>query len=44
MEYDFYGYYGHAENENNLYKERLNLDYTFDFPKHHDVVSDSVSD
>ncbi|XP_071498557.1 sarcosine dehydrogenase, mitochondrial-like [Diadema antillarum] len=38
LEYDYYGYYGNELHENYAYKERLEDDYTFDFPKHHDVI------
>ena len=36
-EYDYYGAYG---NERNIseYEDLLTKDYTFDFPRHHDIV------
>ena len=42
LPYDYYGFYGNAQNENNFYKEKLEQDYTFGFPKHHDLVSRCV--
>lgn len=39
LEYDYYGSYEYAIHKNYLYKELLNDEYTFDFPKHHHVVS-----
>ncbi|XP_038046072.1 sarcosine dehydrogenase, mitochondrial-like [Patiria miniata] len=38
LKYDFYGYYGTPEHENYRYKQLLGDDYTFDFPKHHDII------
>lgn len=38
-EYDYYGVYDYKKNQNYKYKELLSREYTFDFPKHHDVVS-----
>ncbi|XP_066294122.1 sarcosine dehydrogenase, mitochondrial-like [Branchiostoma lanceolatum] len=38
-DYDYYGAYEELPaNEVNLYNDRLRDDYTFDFPKHHDVI------
>jgi len=36
--YDYYGNYGIEANENNIYKDRLEMDYTFDFPAHHSQI------
>ncbi|XP_074108249.1 sarcosine dehydrogenase, mitochondrial-like [Cotesia typhae] len=36
--YDYYGAYGSPKNKRNDYAEILKKDYTFDFPKHHDVI------
>lgn len=38
-EYDYYGVYDYKKNQNYKYKELLSREYTFDFPKHHDIVS-----
>ena len=39
LRYDYYGYYNYPANENNVYKQKLEQDYTFGFPAHHDMVS-----
>ena len=39
MEYDWYGSYDVPENENYSYNELLGDDYTYEFPKHFDIVS-----
>ncbi|GIY67017.1 sarcosine dehydrogenase, mitochondrial [Caerostris darwini] len=36
-EYDYYGSYGIPEHKNYTYIQRLNEDYTFQFPKHHEI-------
>jgi len=39
LPYDWYGAYDHTEaHENYNYNKLLNSDYTFDFPKHFDVI------
>ena len=38
MEYDYYGSYGHEKHANHTYFDKLKQDYTFDFPKQHDVI------
>ncbi|GIX90707.1 sarcosine dehydrogenase, mitochondrial [Caerostris extrusa] len=37
-EYDYYGSYGIPEHKNYTYVQRLNEDYTFQFPKHHEII------
>ncbi|KAG8194546.1 hypothetical protein JTE90_013293 [Oedothorax gibbosus] len=37
-DYDYYGSYGIPENKDYTYVERLNEDYTFQFPKHHEII------
>lgn len=39
-DYDFYGSYDHPPHKDYEYCERLEDDYTFDFPKHHDLIGD----
>ncbi|CAB4011210.1 Sarcosine dehydrogenase, mitochondrial, partial [Paramuricea clavata] len=36
-EYDYYGAYEH-ERKISKYEELLTIDYTFDFPQHHDII------
>jgi sarcosine dehydrogenase len=36
--YDWYGCYGHVNNEDKRYEHELEGDYTFGFLKHHDLV------
>ncbi|CAG0880074.1 unnamed protein product [Darwinula stevensoni] len=36
--YDFYGSYGHKPHSNYTYNERLQDDYTFQFPTHHSQI------
>lgn len=38
LPYDYYGSYGHRKHEGYVYKERVELDHTFDFPKHHEII------
>ncbi|GBM72943.1 Sarcosine dehydrogenase, mitochondrial [Araneus ventricosus] len=37
-EYDYYGSYGIPEHKDYAYVERLKEDYTFQFPRHHDII------
>jgi sarcosine dehydrogenase len=37
--YDWYGAYGNDGGKKNDYRDALNLDYTFGYPKMHDLVS-----
>ena len=37
-EYNWYGAYGNDADAENGYKDALELDYVFDYPKMHDVV------
>lgn len=37
--YDWHGYYGHVVSEDKRYENELEGDLTFDFSKHHDLVS-----
>jgi len=39
LHYDYYGAYGFDIHKENKYYDRLKMDYTFDFPLHHDTVS-----
>ena len=41
--YDWYGAYETPINEDSDYKDKLNLDYTFGFPKFHENVSYSIN-
>lgn len=38
-EYDYYGAYDVEKHKDYKYNELLGDDYTFDFPPHHDIVS-----
>lgn len=38
MDYDYYGSYGNTVHRDYQYLERLKMDYTFDFPRHHDII------
>lgn len=38
LDYDYYGNYGVEANKDYAYNDRLLDDYTFEFPKHHDVL------
>jgi sarcosine dehydrogenase len=38
LPYDFYGSYGNKCNEPNVYYDRLKMDYTFNFPQHHNII------
>lgn len=38
LDYDYYGAYGFGVNAENKYYDRLKMDYTFDFPLHHDII------
>ncbi|KAJ8975141.1 hypothetical protein NQ317_015275, partial [Molorchus minor] len=40
--YDWYGNYGHVENEDKRYEKELEGDLTFDFSKHHDLIRDEA--
>uniref|UniRef100_A0A8C4II14 Sarcosine dehydrogenase n=1 Tax=Dicentrarchus labrax TaxID=13489 RepID=A0A8C4II14_DICLA len=42
-DYDYYGAYDIKKNVNYKYNELLGKEYTFDFPPHHDVVSECLS-
>ncbi|XP_041481408.1 sarcosine dehydrogenase, mitochondrial-like [Lytechinus variegatus] len=37
-DYDYYGSYGNEAHKDYAYNNRLLDDYTFEFPKHHDVI------
>ncbi|PIK57278.1 Sarcosine dehydrogenase, mitochondrial [Apostichopus japonicus] len=37
-DYDYYGSYDHPQHEMYEYGQRLEDDYSFDFPKHHDLI------
>lgn len=37
--YDFYGAYGNEINKDQRYVDELESNYTFGFPKHHELVS-----
>ena len=39
LPYDYYGSYGLDKHSNYEYQDRLEDDYTFGFPAHHDIVS-----
>lgn len=39
LDYDYYGAYDVPKNTVNKYSQILGKEYTFDFPPHHDVVS-----
>lgn len=36
--YDYYGAYDNERHEKYLYRDLLEQEYTFDFPKHHDII------
>ena len=38
LSYDWYGAYDHEANEPDGYKKLLNMDYTYEYPQHHDQV------
>lgn len=40
LEYDYYGSYDNAQHSNYKYADKLKLDYTFDFPKHHELIKE----
>ena len=40
-DYNWYGAYGNDPAAKNEYKDALDLDYVFDYPKMHEVVGDS---
>lgn len=40
--YDWYGAYGHSRNADRRYEKALESNYTFGFPKHHNIVGASV--
>ena len=40
-DYNWYGAYGNDPAAKNEYKDALELDYVFDYPKMHEVVGDS---
>lgn len=42
QKYDWYGYYGHAKNENTDYQEKLTGDYKFEFSDHHEIISEEA--
>ncbi|XP_064616926.1 sarcosine dehydrogenase, mitochondrial-like [Liolophura sinensis] len=42
LPYDYYGSYDTPVNENNVYKSRVEKDYTFDFPEHHSLIGEEV--
>ncbi|OQR72840.1 sarcosine dehydrogenase [Tropilaelaps mercedesae] len=37
LEYDYYGSEGRKVHENYKYRDKLAMDYTFDFPKQHNI-------
>ena len=39
LPYDYYGSYGNEGHQNYPYRDKLEYDYTFEFTKHHDIVS-----
>ena len=39
QDYDWYGAYETPESEDTRYKSALGADYSFDFPEHHEQVS-----
>lgn len=40
--FDWYGYYDHVRNTDRRYEKQLEGDRTFDFSKHHDLVSNLI--
>ncbi|XP_067931861.1 sarcosine dehydrogenase, mitochondrial-like isoform X2 [Watersipora subatra] len=40
LPYDYYGAYGYKKNTPNPYVDRLEMDYTFDFPKQHAMIGE----
>lgn len=38
LPYDWYGAYGHPKHEHYPYYDRLRMDYTFGFPKTHEII------
>jgi len=38
IEYDYYGAYGYEIHKSNEYYNSLKMDYSFDFPLHHDII------
>lgn len=40
LPYDYYGSYGNEKHKNYTYEDLLKLDYTFDFPGHHEIIKD----
>lgn len=38
LAYDYYGSYDTTKHQNYEYEKRLQQDYTFDLPKHFDIV------
>ncbi|KAG1680638.1 Sarcosine dehydrogenase, mitochondrial [Nymphon striatum] len=42
LPYDYYGNYEHDKHENYKYFDRLKNDYSFDFPKQHDLIRNEV--
>lgn len=38
LEYDYYGSYSNTRHENYVYEQRLKEDYTFEFPRHHEII------
>nr|CAH7760943.1 unnamed protein product [Callosobruchus chinensis] len=40
--YDWYGYYGHVDNEDKRYERELEGDMTFDFSRHHDIIKEEA--
>lgn len=42
MPYDYYGSYGHAKRSNYTYKERVEMDHTFEVTGNHDTIGMSL--
>ncbi|KAK8776628.1 hypothetical protein V5799_030030 [Amblyomma americanum] len=40
LAYDYYGSYGNVKHVSYNYADKLKLDYTFDFPGHHNIIKD----
>ncbi|XP_040078946.1 sarcosine dehydrogenase, mitochondrial [Ixodes scapularis] len=38
LDYDYYGSYENEKHESDTYGDRLKMDYTFGFPKHHEII------
>ncbi|KAG0412760.1 hypothetical protein HPB47_010099 [Ixodes persulcatus] len=40
LDYDYYGSYENKKHESDTYGDKLKMDYTFGFPKHHEIRAD----